>query len=112
MPTSREMAQRYAAASRRKKRRDGGPRVVIRPAEDAGETVEDADATGVTTVTTEPQPRDLSSAPRVTRSRGPARRTLPEYIQDYSYIARDLRRVAMVAGGLLVLLLVLAFVLH
>lgn len=43
-------------------------------------------------------------------ARAPAR-TFAEYSADYAYVLRDLRRVALVVGSLLVILIVLYFVL-
>jgi len=39
-----------------------------------------------------------------------ARRTFSQTIADYSYVAGDLRRIGLLAGGLVALLVVLSFV--
>jgi hypothetical protein len=112
MPSSREMAQRYAAASKRKKRREGGPRVIIRSAAGVEESAGDADTAQEASPVSEAlaPPRSSAAGPRVTRARPAVRRTAAEADQDYTYVPGDLRRVAFVAGGLLVALIVLAFV--
>jgi len=113
MPTSREMAQRYAAASKRKKRRDGGPRVIIRSDAGVEEMLADPAELVEAERPAESQPREVAAGPRVVRARTAVRRVAPEYVQDYSYVRGDLRRVVMVSGGLLIFLIVLALlVLH
>ena len=49
------------------------------------------------------------SAERPARSRVPSHRPFTSYVEEYRYIGADLRRVAMVAGGLLVAVILLSF---
>jgi hypothetical protein len=39
-------------------------------------------------------------------------RSSPEFAPDYSYVRKDLRRIAFIAGGILAALLVLAIILN
>jgi|GEM_PF-2873552 hypothetical protein len=112
MPSSRQLAQRYAAASRKKKRvtprRVSAPAPGESPAEAAA--VEAAEERTVITPAP-PEPRVSAATVRSQRARPVVRRTFADYREEYRYVARDLRRVALVAGGLLVVLLVLHFAL-
>src|SRR5262245_23364812 len=102
MPTSRELAQRYAAASRKKRRRQAA-----RPAASAAAAPAPAAPEGMMEAAapeSAPAPRAASLAPRVPRAKAVARRPFGEYREEYRYVGRDLRRVGMVAGSLLALL--------
>ena len=82
----------------------------------AGDTAA-ADAVAVA-ASTEPRapitsaPRAPSLAPRVPRAKAVARRPFSEYREEYSYVRRDLRRVAVVAAALLAMLILLSFALR
>jgi hypothetical protein len=60
----------------------------------------------------EPAARPMPSI-RITRGSVEApvvpRRTFASYASQYAYVAHDLRRIAMIAGGLLLVLIVLSF---
>jgi len=110
MPSGRELAQRYAAASRKKKRRAvargvAGPA----PAESAP-----SGATELGEALVEPtmarDSRATSGAPRVQRNRAIARRAFADYREEYAYVPKDLRRVALVFGILLLALIILSFI--
>lgn len=116
----RGVAQRYAA--KRRKKRPSGPRTFT-PAPPAqfetesqvGATPDDAARAPEHQVT---PPRRAAGRPlpsvritnngtaRVTR---PAARPFSAYVQEYGYVAGDLRRVVLISGGLLAVLVVLSF---
>ncbi len=111
MPGSRELAQRYAAASRKRKRRtvsrapsQGAP---LSPP-DAG--LEVGAQSPPTSAREASAPRVPGLAPRVQRPKATPRKSFAESAADYVYVSRDLLRVAVVAGLLLALLIVLWFV--
>jgi hypothetical protein len=116
MPGRRDLADRYAAAGRRKKRRPvtrpltTAPRPET-PVAETDEQNEDA-AVEQTVILPARESRSAASAPRVQRGRSVPRRTFAEYRAEYAYVARDLRRVVLVAGVLLALLIVLDFIIR
>jgi hypothetical protein len=112
MPTSREQAQRYAEASRRKKRRGAGPRVVLQKETADAVVLEEAASAADPSETTIRTRRVSTLQPRVQRSRPAVRRPFSDYRAEYSYVARDLRRVVIVSTLLLAALIVLYFVLR
>jgi hypothetical protein len=116
MPPRRDLADRYAAASRRKKRRPvtRPPAAAPRPETPVAEPEEQEEEAAVeqTVVLPARESRSAASAPRVQRGRSLPRRTFAEYRAEYAYVARDLRRVVLVAGILLALLIVLDFVIR
>jgi hypothetical protein len=120
---SRSVSQRYANASKKKpKRRGEGGRAAILPPQTPQAPVELPAGLG------SPAPLDVGQepaapAPRPARaaraearglSRGEirhaTRRLTSAPIVDYSYVAGDLRRIGVVAGVLLLVLIALTFV--
>jgi hypothetical protein len=79
----------------------------------AEEALETTEANGAPTDTA-PAPtrpaRTLGRAPRGTIAR-PAPRPFSEYRDEYRYVLGDLRRILLVVGSLLVVLIILSFVL-
>jgi hypothetical protein len=111
----RGMAQRYAA--KRRKRRQlgarpvpvGGPAVGTTPEDRPG--AEDSDLLEAPPVDPALVARPGVPTVRVTGTparQRPAARPFSDYAQEYSYVVNDLRRVAVVGGGLLLALIVLA----
>jgi hypothetical protein len=125
MPRLNRDFQRRLAARRERERRRPNPdrRYRFGSPESAAEpeaTLEQDEATEATEVTEAPRER----APRATRAatdgtqapstRGGARaapRPFSAYKDEYAYVYSDLRRVAVVIGSLLLVLIVLFFVL-
>jgi hypothetical protein len=104
--TNRSVARRYADLSRRRKnqsltRSDGleAPTIEREVERHEDEAVVERAAAGGTT---------LRIAPQI-RIGGPPRRVSTFDTADYSYVLSDLRRVAVVAGVLLAILIVLSF---
>ena len=93
---SHRVAARQAAASKERKRKKRA-QTSHKPPLDAG-----APATSSTVATTEP-----STAPPLTRPTPAARPMAPRY----QYVIADLRKIGLIAGAMLVILIVLAFVL-
>jgi hypothetical protein len=112
----RGVAQRYAAKKRRKRlltERPSsaplarGPMTVAEPLADERLIPEvPSSSSGPRVVLTSP------SAGRPARSRAPAHRPFTAYVEEYRYIGADLRRVAMVAGGLLVAVILLSLIIR
>jgi hypothetical protein len=117
--TDRGVAQRYAA--RKRKRRSGArlPDEGLAPAErlaPAGELDErEADEALPERPTRQPATSGHRGVRVVMTGRqhqqAPAR-TFASYADEYTYVVGDLRRVAMVSGGLLVGLVALSLVIH
>ena len=115
--TSRTVAQRLAAQGKSRRRRStrGGealaPRVQQILDEVAPEPAETSATEPVVAAAVEAaRPAALGATPRGGSSRAAtARRPYADYGTEYSYVWADLRRIALVAGGLLALLIVLAF---
>ena len=135
--TSRSVAQRLASQTKSKKRRS--PRTGAPAPESTapsppptgpsiGEILDEvvpsaAGPRAAATPTLAPTPaspaanRSPSAARRAAASRlapkpAPARRRYSEYAAEYAYVWADLRRILIVAGALIVLLVVLSFVLQ
>ena len=107
----RGVAQRYASRKRKKRVAPARAPAAVAGARRAAEP-EDDGAAVVPPIRSEARP-----PVRITRaSAGPQRaapaRTFASYAAEYRYVARDLRRVALVAGGLLLVLVVLSFFIH
>jgi len=128
---NRDLQRRLAARRERERRRPSTERrYQFASADDAAPAVDDeqaiADGADETLQTAEP-PRSAVETPRSARTAAAARsaiearaartsarppaRTFAEYAPEYRYVLSDLRRVALVVGSLLVILIVLAFVL-
>jgi hypothetical protein len=109
--TSRTVAQRLAAQNRARKRRPARPagsapspaveRILDEVAPD------DTVAPPPPTIPRAPAARRLGATAAATRIQ-PARRAYADYARDYAYVWGDLQRIAVVAGSLLVLLVVLS----
>ena len=105
----RGMAQRYTAKKRKKRPSAGRAPVARVDALNAGRPHAPLqEDTGLPTRTAP------SIAPAVARSAPPrprstSRRPFSAYADEYRYVLTDLRRVALVAGSLLVVLVVLSF---
>ncbi|MBV9545736.1 MAG: hypothetical protein JOY61_15295 [Chloroflexi bacterium] len=69
--------------------------------------------TGSTRILERPSRSDRADAPGSSRTTvlRPPTRSFSDYATEYAYVTRDLRRVALVIGSLLVVLIVLYFVL-
>ena len=113
--TSRTVAQRLAAQGKARRRRSSRGTDAISP---AVKEILDGVAPGVAeSPATEPAAGVEAASPVVIRAtpRGgsarpaAARRPYADYGAEYSYVWADLRRIALVAGGLLALLIVLSF---
>ena len=112
----RGVAQRYAA--KRRKKRPAGPRTYTparveaesRPSTDSDDDTLAAEYQAARQQTVDrPAPTvriTSSSAARINR---PAVRPFSAYAQEYGYVIGDLRRVVLISGGLLVVLIVLSF---
>ena len=133
--TSRSVAQRLASQAKSRKRR---PRTPGAPAttSPANEIVDEGTTSAAETdldsalSTVEPS---RTAAPPVSRTAGPTRRAVSsarspvgrtplktavprrrytEYAAEYSYVSSDLRRILLVAGVLIALLVALSFVIQ
>jgi hypothetical protein len=110
----RGVAQRYAAR-KRKKRAAPSRGSVAEPIR----SVEGPDAAAAPTRVVTPLPRSeprrsapIGAASPVARPRAGSRRPFSSYADDYRYVIGDLRRVALVAGSLLLALIVLSFIIR
>ncbi len=56
--------------------------------------------------------RARAAALRSAATSAPPVRSFADYRTEYAYVAKDLRRIALVVGGLLVLLIILSFVIR
>ena len=112
--TSRSVAQRLASQNKARKRRVQR----VAPAPPADEQIRDQRVAD--DALPSPPPAPMSRGTLVVGPRRPAagapqktpaapRRRYAEYADEYRYVWADLRRIAVVAGGLLVLLIVLSF---
>jgi hypothetical protein len=108
--TSRTVAQRLAAQKPRKRRAPRPPAVAPSVAEILAEAAPEPSVDGQTALPARPalsaevrRGGDVGSA-----SRPVARRRYADYAAEYRYVWGDLRRIALVAGGLLLLLIVLS----
>jgi hypothetical protein len=110
--SDRGVAQRYAA--RKRKKRAGVSRISpatslpVAVAEEAAAPEAAAEPTAPVPPTA---PRQSTVAGRqvpIVRMATPVRRSFASYADEYRYIAGDLKRVALVAGGLLLVLIVLS----
>jgi hypothetical protein len=103
---NRDLQRRLDARRERERRRPAGQRTYqftsTTPLADA--PTDGATEDGGTQVRTVTQPVERSA--RVANAR-PAPRPYSAYAQDYAYVLSDLKRVAVVYGGLLLALLVL-----
>lgn len=113
MPNPHRGASRYAA--KRRKRQASLQRVTPGMAESLGSVQAPGVLSGPRPAAT-PLPRQESQrtppaerAPLVGRSRIPTRRPFSSYAQEYRYVPGDLQRVALVAGGLFLCLVILSF---
>jgi hypothetical protein len=113
--TSRTVAQRLAAQNRTRKRRPARPAgSVPSPAVERilDEVSPDETAPPAPpTIPRAPAARRLGSTVAATKVHAP-RRAYADYARDYAYVWGDLQRIAVVAGGLLVLLVVLSLVIR
>ena len=112
----RGVAQRYAARKRKKRaapsRVAGSVAEPIRP-------IDSPDAAALPSRAVTPLPRSeprrsapMGAASPVARPRAGSRRPFSSYANDYRYVIGDLRRVALVAGSLLLALIVLSFLIR
>jgi hypothetical protein len=99
---SRGVAQRYAASAARRKRRPPVRPNFSLPAAAPGDVAP-------TTAPLEAPARERAEAARPARAKAPTRRPFSEYAAEYRYVLGDLRRIALVAGSLLLVLIVLSF---
>ena len=113
--TSRTVAQRLAAQGKSRRRRSPRGGEALSPAVEqildgvAPEPTESAAPEPAAAVKTA-RPAVIRATPRGGSTRpAAARRPYADYGTEYSYVWGDLRRIALVAGGLLVLLVVLSF---
>ncbi len=111
--TSRTVAQRLAAQSKSRKRRTqrvgASPSASVTRVLDEGATVNDGAATAPPPGMLA-RPRPSATAPTATTGR--TRRPYSEYGAEYAYVWTDLRRIGVIAGSLLVLLVLLTFVIR
>jgi hypothetical protein len=112
----RGVAQRYASKKRKKRAAPGRASAAVvetgRVAPDDLLDLEEADnapAPPPPPVRSRPPVRITTAAGAEARRAAP-RRTFESYADEYRYVGRDLRRVALVAGGLLLVLIALSFV--
>jgi hypothetical protein len=103
---NRDLQRRLDARRERERRRPTGERryqfTSSAPLADA--PVDDTATNGATQVRTVTQPTDRTA--KISGAR-PAPRPYSAYAQDYAYVLSDLKRVAVIYGGLLVALLIL-----
>lgn len=117
----RGVAQRYASKKRKKRVAPGRASAAVASAERAI-TVDAVEAEDLEEVDEAPPPPPTRAPVRTRPSirittglaagetrRAAPRRTFESYAEEYSYVGRDLRRVAVVAGGLLLVLVILSF---
>jgi hypothetical protein len=57
-------------------------------------------------------PNPSSPSKSVTQTQARARSTIFEFKPDYTYVFRDMKRIGILAGSFLVILIVLSFFLH
>jgi hypothetical protein len=125
----RGVAQRYAAGRKKRKRSDR-PAPVARPVADrprqeasgddleealtgtSGQGVRSAPRTAPRTGSLTPSRTEVRRVVTTARPRVSSRKPFSAYADEYQYVAHDLRRLVAVAGGLLVLLVVLSFIIH
>jgi hypothetical protein len=114
--TDREVAQRYAA-KKRKKRTGVSRAAPVAPA--VTRTVERQDelVEAETAVVPPPAAAPRSFTPRqrttpVVRIPTSSRRPFSSYAAEYSYVMGDLKRVALVSSGLLLVLFILSLFIH
>jgi hypothetical protein len=108
----RGVTQRYAARKRRKRAGVGRLEAPVAPtigAEEEEQLDSDDEPAFVA-----PLPYPVPERPAATRRKpvvrvNTARRPFSSYADEYRYVLGDLRRVALVAGGLLLALIVLSF---
>ena len=120
--TSRAVAQRLGTQQKSRRRRapkqaPGTPATVERILDEVApldaEVAGTAEASAPTVESGRPASRLAQSAAR--RTSGPSARAVPmrrryaEYAAEYAHVWGDLRRIAVVAGALLALLIVLSF---
>jgi hypothetical protein len=119
---NRDLQRRLAARRERERRRPTERRYnfattepeLVDAVDTELETTTDADALETDTDERAPVSSRATRTTTSTPARGAPRSTyrpFSDYKEEYAYVARDLRRVAAVVGGLLVALLVLYFVL-
>jgi hypothetical protein len=118
--TSRSVSHRLATAANRKSKRRGEGRATILPPQVESAPVELAPGLGAPAPLDLPQPQTAPPPPRPNRlstrpttryeTRQTARRPTAAPITDYSYVAGDLRRIGMVAGVLILVLVALTLV--
>jgi hypothetical protein len=109
----RGVAQRYAARKRKKR---AAPSRVSGSVAEPIRSIEGPDAAALPTRVVSPLPRSeprraapIGAASPIARPRTGSRRPFSSYADDYRYVFGDLRRVALVAGSLLLALIVLSF---
>ena len=111
----RGVAQRYASRKRKKRVAPARTPTAVADARKVAQPTAELEEGGTAVVT---PIRQQSRPPvRITRAGSPVQRVAPartfaSYAGEYRYVARDLRRVALVAGGLLLVLVVLSFFIH
>lgn len=109
---SRSVAQRYAAAKKKRRKaplRGPLPASLPRQASEAGETRAAeavAPAAAAPASPARPAPRPTGAPAR------PGRRPSADYAEQYRYVWHDLRRILIIAGGLLAGLLALTQVIR
>src|SRR4051812_32800472 len=118
--TSRSVSHRLATAANRKSKRRGEGRATILPPQIETAPVELAPGLGAPSPLDLPQPQTAPPPPRANRlasrsvsrieTRQTARRSTVAPITDYTYVAGDLRRISVVAGVLILVLIALTFV--
>ena len=107
----RGVTQRYASRKRKRRVVPGRPSPAvtepIRPTTTVDEPDEEESTGPVVGAPPRPTVR-ISRAPAAAQPAAP-RRTFASYAEEYRYVVGDLRRVALVGGGLLLVLIVLSF---
>jgi hypothetical protein len=113
--TSRTVAQRLGSGNKPRKRRvqrtgEAGGRAATPPVVE--EILDEAVAEQTAAAPRRPTPVAVTrrAAPAAAAARpAPTRRAYAEYGVEYRYVWQDLRRIALIAGSLLLLLIVLSF---
>jgi hypothetical protein len=107
------MAQRYASRKRKKRVAPARPPAAVAHARTPAPVTPEAEAEDDDGAVVTPIRPAARGPVRITRAgvagQSLAPRSFASYAAEYQYVARDLRRIAIVGGGLLVALVVLSF---
>ena len=117
MPRVNRDVERRIAARRERERRRGptpqyrfAPTVVQEPPET--EDSDQAQPSEAPAAATRVDRKTRAAALKSASTTQPPVRSFADYRAEYAYVASDLRRIVLVVGGLLVLLIILSFVLR